>query len=786
MKKGTVRQNFSYCQKWIVNLTVLILILSLISLSAAGHGNNTDNNESAEMNPGSKIAADRDDYTVESTGEYPETEENIGNGTDNLESPENYLEEAAGTPEEDSQRNPEENLETGTETGESVYNPLSAGKNPKIEIETEENTGSKELIKTSPETKTEIEQPSDSQKIPGESQEIKKVESNSPEIREGSDEGSGVETGAKPLTDNHDSIGKNPDTVKEAEKSAEHQDSTEKNPEAQIRANDDTSSQKNIKTNPDTGMDAEKSSGDQASVRESQETQTGANSGKDSEYAKENPEIDTATEKSTDNQEQPEKKHEILKVEDRSPDNPEDTCTNPVQKDETKEDSESLENQGVNPKRETTSSSEKYDSGRPGKNIEMKTGLCEGSKNPKADGAKIEPGVEGCIGLKSLRSGESESGTAIKACNGQKKPETAIKACNGQRKPENENLESRIKIGGINWTYVPETLELKPEIKPELWSSFPSERLWTEGLKSGINPEKNGWKNLRFILAYPSSPRWFYTTRESVKINYNGSEALRGQKVDVYLVKTNSPGISEDTAKNVTDSSTIRFEDILNKNTEFYVQVPATLNRGGDLSSLTLGPLPEGSYWVAVTLTGNKIKIPEPEKKILQANYFEVLEYEMDTDAPHTLEEGHNFEVNLSLRNAPARENETYWAVLIKEEACGTGKNTDSGSSSTKTAAWTLANGLGLIRDFRLNPADPGSETGKEELESKFQALVGEGNGTISMGEENQSTLSIKSCGLAPGKYLLFTGEYERDGSLAGMAQEELTISPARKEDTHT
>ena len=113
----------------------------------------------------------------------------------------------------------------------------------------------------------------------------------------------------------------------------------------------------------------------------------------------------------------------------------------------------------------------------------------------------------------------------------------------------------------------------------------------------------------------------------------------------------------------------LALEDVFNNNTESYIQIPATLNEDGDLSPLTLGPLPAGSYWVLITLAGNETETPEPEKKILSANYFEVLEYEMEADAPYTLEEGENFEVNLSLKNAPAQENYTYWAVLIREDA---------------------------------------------------------------------------------------------------------------------
>ena len=100
-----------------------------------------------------------------------------------------------------------------------------------------------------------------------------------------------------------------------------------------------------------------------------------------------------------------------------------------------------------------------------------------------------------------------------------------------------------------------------------------------------------------------------------MKINYKGSETLKEQKVGI-IVKARSSNLSAEAVKNVTDN-TIHFEDIFNENTEYYIQIPATLNEYGDLSSLTLGPFPEGSYWVLVTLAVNEISL-EPEEKIFR------------------------------------------------------------------------------------------------------------------------------------------------------------------------
>lgn len=47
----------------------------------------------------------------------------------------------------------------------------------------------------------------------------------------------------------------------------------------------------------------------------------------------------------------------------------------------------------------------------------------------------------------------------------------------------------------------------------------------------------------------------------------------------------------------------------------------------------------------------------------------------------------------------------------------------------------------------------------------------------ISIGEKNQSTLSLKSFELPSGDYLLLAGAYENDEGLAGIAQKKLRIS---------
>ncbi|WP_292390755.1 TIGR04279 domain-containing protein [Methanosarcina sp. UBA5] len=322
-----------------------------------------------------------------------------------------------------------------------------------------------------------------------------------------------------------------------------------------------------------------------------------------------------------------------------------------------------------------------------------------------------------------------------------------------------------VKIGGST-----KKVELQPAENGNSGIVSSREQNSNEGDKS----DGNSWNNLKFILSHPYSLHSFYTANESVKISYDGPETLGKQRVDIYLIKEHSPSFPENTTSNGTNESAISLESLLN-NTESYIQIPATLNEYGDLSPLTLGPLPAGNYWALITLAGNETEKTGSEKKILLSKYFEVLEHEMEAVAPYTVEEGENFEVNMRLKNATAQRNYTYWAVLIKDSAYKASEGTNP--SGITTGIRPVVNGVDLIKSLETSLIGNESENGKDELKNKIQTMIGEDNGTISIGEKNQSNLSLKSLELSPGDYLLITGAYENKEGLAGMAQKELRIT---------
>ncbi|AKB17331.1 hypothetical protein MSWHS_0468 [Methanosarcina sp. WWM596] len=313
--------------------------------------------------------------------------------------------------------------------------------------------------------------------------------------------------------------------------------------------------------------------------------------------------------------------------------------------------------------------------------------------------------------------------------------------------------------------------EMSPEIKVYNWNDSAGNESVIPEIKVG----GSSWNHLKFIQSYSYSLRSFYTVNEKVKIIYRGPETLGQQKIKIYLVKEKSPFLPENGISNGINESTISLEDVFNSNTEFYIQIPGTLNKYGDLSPLTVGPLPAGSYWVLITLAGNENEKPESEKEILLANYFEVLKYELEARVPYTFEEGESFEVNLKLKNAPVQKNYTYWALLISEDAYTTSEGTNSGRMNIGIRP--IVNGNDILRSLNASLIESESETGKGELESNIQALIGKGNGIISISEKDQSTFSLKSFELPPGDYLFLAGAYENDKGLAGIAQKKLRIS---------
>lgn len=296
-------------------------------------------------------------------------------------------------------------------------------------------------------------------------------------------------------------------------------------------------------------------------------------------------------------------------------------------------------------------------------------------------------------------------------------------------------------------------------------------------LKSGASPGND----TELVLTYPYSTHPFYTENENVKMDFKGPAAFGQQKVNIYLVQGLNVNSLEEAFTDIRDGNAVSFKGIFDNSTGSTTLVTTTiLNETGDLSApLTLDPLPAGSYGVLIMLAGNENEEPEAKRKVLSATCFEVLEYELKVNSPDTLKECKNLDVNLNLKKAPAQGSYTYGALLIREDAYRAEINVSS--NGTEAGTEIFVNGIDIINEFGINSTNYESKFSKDELTTEIQTMIGEGNGTISIGDENQNNLSLTTFDLPPGDYLLFAAAYENGKGLTGIAQKELTISAAKK-----
>lgn len=279
-----------------------------------------------------------------------------------------------------------------------------------------------------------------------------------------------------------------------------------------------------------------------------------------------------------------------------------------------------------------------------------------------------------------------------------------------------------------------------------------------------LNKDEN--KGLKYTYPYSTHP--FYTENQKVIMDYNGPSAFKNQKVDVYLV--NGPSVSSiKKAIALAGDESASLEKIFKAGTNSYTKTSATLDKHGDLSGpLTFSSCKPGSYGIIIALADEDKKTESGiEKKVLSATFFEVVDYELETDASAAIDEGDNLDVKMNLKDAPADGKFTYGALLVNKEAYKAEVNVSSNGTIDGTNVFV--NDVD-IRDLGI------SSTNKSELTTAVQTLIGEGNGTISIGDKNQDTLSLTTFDLMPGKYFLFTGAYEPGKGLVGIDQKELKI----------
>lgn len=276
--------------------------------------------------------------------------------------------------------------------------------------------------------------------------------------------------------------------------------------------------------------------------------------------------------------------------------------------------------------------------------------------------------------------------------------------------------------------------------------------------ESATKPDTEKYTGVAFTYPYSTHP--FYTKNQKVTMDYNGPSTFKNKKVDIYLFKELQ---ARKTAKSISDG-TISLKEALEDGSRSYTKISATLDKNGDLvKPITLGSLDPLSYGILITLAGD-------EDEVLSATWFDVVNYGMKTSAPATIKEGKNLEVGTQAINPPAKSEIIYGAMLIKKEAYKAEIKLNTNGTENGTAFFI--NEINLADALCLNSTN----FSRNDVANSVQNLIGACNGTISIGDENQETLSLTTFDLPVGDYYLFTGAYEEGKGIVGVDQKELKI----------
>lgn len=276
--------------------------------------------------------------------------------------------------------------------------------------------------------------------------------------------------------------------------------------------------------------------------------------------------------------------------------------------------------------------------------------------------------------------------------------------------------------------------------------------------ESATKPDTEKYTGVTFTYPYSTHP--FYTKNQKVTMDYNGPSDFKNKNVDIYLFKELGPS----TIAKAIDNGNISLKEALEAGSISCTKTCATLDKNGDLTKpLTFGSLEPMSYGVLITLA-------DEDDKVLSATWFDVVNYGMKAKALNTIKEGKNLEVDMSLINPPANGEIIYGAMLVKKEAYKAEIKVNT--NGTRDGTDVFINEINLADDLCLNSTN----LSKDDLTKSLQTIIGAGNGTISVGEENQDTLSLTTFDLPAGDYYLFTGAYEEGKGIVGVDQKELKI----------
>ncbi|MGB9928968.1 MAG: TIGR04279 domain-containing protein, partial [Methanosarcina sp.] len=283
-----------------------------------------------------------------------------------------------------------------------------------------------------------------------------------------------------------------------------------------------------------------------------------------------------------------------------------------------------------------------------------------------------------------------------------------------------------------------------------------------------------------YIVEYPASADYqywpVYLPGENVKMSFFGQSALKEQPVEIYLLNANTEParklLDAYRAKETQNLSKL-FHDSMDGN---YQKYQANLDRKGNLE-YDLGPLDAGQYGILMLKHEEDGCIT-----IVSGTGFIVSEYELSISSPEAIKEGEDLDITLGLKNAPQGLDCTYAALLIKDDAYRVDVNLDS--DGTKNGTYLKVNDLDPFEVIGINPKeidinpqeinassinDPKyseykakirEKANREEVQKALLKFIGEGKGSIAMGQNGQKDLSLTAFDLPKGQYYLCVAAY--------------------------
>ncbi|MCQ1535082.1 TIGR04279 domain-containing protein [Methanosarcina sp. KYL-1] len=285
----------------------------------------------------------------------------------------------------------------------------------------------------------------------------------------------------------------------------------------------------------------------------------------------------------------------------------------------------------------------------------------------------------------------------------------------------------------------------------------------------GVSATLNKDEDEEYTISYPYTTHPVYLPDENVTMSFLGESGLTGD-VDIYLFKItcdSAYGLIDAlmAGENIGNLSAL-FHDNMDGNYEMF---SADLDGNGDLLDYDFGPLEAGQYCIVLLQ-----KNGDNSLTALSATAFVVVEYELDVTAPENIVKGNDLGIVLEMPGASGNDNCTYGAVLIRDSAYKA--NIEIDSDGTKSGTSVIVNEIDIIEEFDINSSNYRSKLTKNELQTDIQTMIGEGKGTISIGEAGQNSLSLTTFDLPPGDYFLLAGVYQPGRGLIALDQKELEI----------